>query len=118
MTALNIIDYFDELRPNSFDNITKLNWIKSVECDISKQLALYKEDEPDLDFIDSENPELILGEDYRDLYLYYLIAMADMTNGEFRMYSVSSAYFNSLYDKWKREERSCNMPACTASITV
>ncbi len=118
MKASDIIEYFDSLRPNSFDYDTKLDWIKSIECDIAKQLVLHKRADSNFDFMDVRDPELVLGREYKDLYLYYMISMADMTNGEFKMYTVSSSYFNSLFDKWKRAERGCNIPDCSISIRL
>ncbi len=118
MKALDVVNYFNEIRPNSFDNDTKIGWLKDVEHDIVYQRALHGNIELDEGFMEEENPDLTLGREWRDLYVYYMISMADMTNGEMRLYSVSSVYFNSLFDKWKRRERARNMPYCTISIRI
>lgn len=110
MKALDVISIFDKLRPNSFDFGTKRGWVTVIEADLRNYDALHKEENPDMSFLQDENFDLMLNKSYSDLYVYYLISMADMANGEFRMYNISSAYFNSLFDKWKRNHRSKNAP--------
>ena len=118
MTALDVISIFNKIRPNSFDFASKRAWVNSVETDIRRFAALHSENTPDTEFLNKENPELYLNESYADLYVYYLISMADMTNGEYRLYNISSTYFNSLFDKWKREHRQSNVPLGASAIKI
>ena len=110
MKALDVISVFDKLRPNSFDFGTKRGWVAVIEADIRNYDALHRHESPDMSFLQDDNFVLMLDKTYSDLYVYYLISMADMANGEFRMYNISSAYFNSLMDKWKRGHRGKNLP--------
>ncbi len=116
MKTLDVISSFDKLRPNSFDFATKKAWVTAIETDIRNYAALHSIKKPDLSFYSDENPTLCLDETYSDLYVYYLISMADMANGEFRLYNISSAYFNSLFDKWKRIHRGENVPEKNTGI--
>ncbi len=110
MKALDIISAFDRLRPNSFEFDTKKSWLITLETNIRSFHCLHTLAGPDLSFANEENPDLLLGREYTGLYVYYLISMADLTNGEYKLYNVSSMYFNSLFDKWKRAHRAKHMP--------
>ena len=118
MKALDVIEIFDKIRPNSFDYKSKRGWVDSVETDIRRFAALHIQSGPENTQTSEENPVLFLDKSYADLYVYYLVSMADMTNGEYRLYNISSTYFNSLFDKWKRQYRSSNIPDKTESIKI
>ncbi len=118
MKALDVIEIFDKIRPNSFDYKSKMAWVKSVETDIRRFAALHMETPAQSLWQNEENPELFLDSSFSDLYVYYLVSMADMTNGEYRLYNISSTYFNSLFDKWKRVYRSSKLPEKSSSIKM
>ena len=118
MKALDVIEIFDRIRPNSFEYNCKRAWVNSVETDIRRFAALHLENVSDTEWQRQENPSLFLDFSYADLYVYYLVSMADMTNGEYRLYNISSTYFNSLFDKWKRQYRSVNTPNKSESIKI
>ncbi len=118
MKALDVIEIFDKIRPNSFEYKSKKAWVDSVETDIRRFAALHRENTPDNLQLNEENPVLFLDFSYADLYVYYLVSMADMTNGEYRLYNISSTYFNSLFDKWKRQYRSSNTPEKPKPIKI
>lgn len=118
MKALDVIEIFDKIRPNSFEYKTKRQWLDCIETDIRRFAVLHTDEITDTSFAGEENPTLYLDESYMDLYTYYLISMADMSNGEYRMYNISSTYFNSIFDKWKRIYRGANKPCCNISISL
>ena len=116
MKALDVISAFDKLRPNSFEYDIKKSWLTCIETDIRRFSSLHSAQNMDFNFSLEENPTLFLDENYMDLYVYYLISMADMTNAEYRLYNISSIYFNSLFDKWKKEHRAKNKPQTNIAI--
>ncbi len=118
MTMLDVIGIFDKIRPNSFDFASKRAWVNSIETEIRRFAALHKDIKEDMSFIKEENPTLFLAKNYADVYVYYLVSMGDMTNGEFRLYNISSSYFNSIFEKWKKEYRSINTPSKITNIKV
>ncbi|MBO7288445.1 MAG: hypothetical protein J6V03_00445 [Clostridia bacterium] len=118
MKTLDVIEIFDKIRPNSFDFASKRAWVNSIETDIRRFGALHREIKEDMSFLNEENPTLFLDENYADVYVYYLVSMGDMTNGEFRLYNISSSYFNSIFEKWKKEYRSFNIPLKNTSIKI
>lgn len=115
MKALDVISEFDNLRPNSFDFAMKKSWLDTIESDIKYYISLHKNSVETFD-AHEDNPTLSLAENYKDIYVYYLISKGDMANGEFRLYNISSAYFNALFDKWKREYRDKNPPLKNTAI--
>ena len=118
MKALDVISYFDNIRPNSFDYKTKRMWLLSLETDIRKFVCLHSMKKLDSDYESEENPTLYLGENHMDMYAYYLASMADMTNAEYDLYNVNSSYFNSLFSKWKKSHRSANLPDEAVKIKI
>ena len=118
MKMLDVIEIFDKIRPNSFDFASKRAWVNSIETDIRRFAALHKEVKDDMGFLKEENPTLFLEKNYADIYVYYLVSMGDMANGEFRLYNISSSYFNSILDKWKKEYRSLNTPSKNTAIKI
>lgn len=118
MKVLDVISYFDNIRPNSFDYKTKKIWLLSLETDIRKFVCLHSDKSFDTSYANEENPDLYLGENYMDMYAYYLASMADMTNAEYSLYNINSTYFNSLFSKWKKEHRCANVPQKTTKIKL
>lgn len=118
MKALDVISYFDNIRPNSFDYKTKKMWLMSLETDIRRFAYLHSTKELDNSYTADDNPDLFLDEKHMDMYAYYLVSMADMTNAEYSLYNISSTYFNSLFAKWKRHYRSENIPELKSAIKL
>lgn len=118
MKLLDVISYFDKIHPNSFDYNTKRSWLLSLETEIKSFIYLHKKGEYSTDYINEENPELILDANHMELYVYYLVSMADMTNAEYKLYNISSTYFNKLFDRWKKRHRSTNLPEKTRNIKI
>jgi len=118
VTLVDVISLFDNTRPNSFDFETKRKWVLSLESEIREFVCLHSEKNPDMKFWDEENPKLILDSSNTDLYLFYLVSMGDLTNAEYRLYNMSSTYFNSVFMEWKRHFRAHNCPCKNTDIKV
>ena len=71
-----------------------------------------------MSFAEDDNPELMLDKNYTDLYVYYLVSMADMANAEYRLYTISSTYFNGLFERWKKMYRTSNKPQTNICIKI
>ncbi|MBR3933737.1 MAG: hypothetical protein IKJ68_07520 [Clostridia bacterium] len=116
MNLIDAISSFDKIRPNSFDFETKKTWVLNMESEIRGFAALHSGKEADMDFYTKENPKLFLDDTGADIYVFYLISMADLANGEYRLYNVSSTYFNSVFDRWKKRYRAQNRPKTNINI--
>ena len=118
MTLVDVISRFDKIRPNSFEYKTKRDWLMSLENRIRDFVNLHLGKKADMDFSEKENPSLFLDDSYIDIYVYYLASMGDLTNAEYQLYNISSAYFNSVYKEWKRRYREENLPQKNTSIKL
>ena len=116
MNLIDVISLFDKSRPNSVDFQTKKTWVLNIESEIRRFSCLHTGRCADMDFYNKENPELFLDDTKSDIYVFYMMSMADLTNGEYRLYNVSSTYFNGIFDLWKKEYRSKNCPETNINI--
>lgn len=118
MTLVDVISSFDKIRPNSFDFETKRKWLLTIESEIRQFACLHSGSKDDMGFLTEENPELFLDDTNTDIYVFYLVSMGDLANAEYRLYNISSTYFNSCFLEWKRKYRSHNFPIGNVSIKV
>lgn len=118
MTATDIITRCDRIKPNEYSYIQKRKWLDTIESEIRQYITLYSNTEADMSFVEEENPSLALGEDFADIYLYYIISMIDLSNQEYALYNNSSAFYNDRMRKWQRKYRRENLPCTKTSIKV
>lgn len=116
MKALDIIAACDSLKPNEYSQSQKREWLNKIESDIRKYAALHSEAKADMLFSEEENPELFLDDSRKDVYIYYLISMIDLSNQEYKLYNNSASYFNYVFSEWKKQHRRENTPVCKTTI--
>ncbi len=109
-TFIDAVTAADVLSPNNFLQLQKRNWIFTLEGKIRYFMSMYGETDYDDSFESEDNPELILGADGSDIYVYYLLSMMDMANSDIAMYNNHSAMFNSLMTEWQKQYRRENIP--------
>lgn len=101
MTFKQIIDYVDLVRPNAFDNETKLFWLCEAEGIVrSEILCSDVSNFPERVSLD-ESPSAPMP--YARLYAYYLFAMIDYLLSDYDRYKISCEMFESAaaaYAKW------------------
>lgn len=105
MTCYEIVSGIDNLRPNTESEQTKKEWINVLETKIAEHMTQFSECEVVL-----SNEKLLLGEEYRDMYIYYAVSMIDLKNQDIAMYNNSSAFFNDMFTSWKKKWRRENIP--------
>ena len=118
MKLTDIITHCDKIKPNVYTYADKRKWLEKIETDIRRFADRFSNRETSLGFLDEENPELFLGQEERDLYVYYLISMIDISNQEYALYNNSSSFFNSLFSKWQKAYRRENLPLTQSQIKV
>ena len=118
MTATDVITHCDKIKPNVYEYKQKRQWLNNIESEIRRYAAMYSQNLPDLTFWEDENPDLFLGDDYMDLYAYYLISMIDLSNQEYALYNNSCAFHNDRLRLWQKKYRRENAPKCNISITT
>ena len=118
MTATDIITKCDTIKPNEYSYFQKRKWLNTIESEIRQYVSLYSEETADLSFVSEENPVLFLGEEFCDIYLYYIISMIDISNQEYALYNNSSTFYNDKLRTWQKKYRRDNVPKCKTSIKI
>lgn len=103
-------------KPSQFDWGDFVRWTSNLEKKIHTEIFLTHEDPPketfDRYYEDSNEEELLLPEEYSDIYKYYLYSMIDFENQESDRYAASSTMFNQAYTEfaqfWNRTHKPCN----------
>ncbi len=118
MRITDVITQCDRIKPNEYTYDDKRRWVEKAETDIRRFANRFSLEKADMSFKTEEDPQLFLGTEYMDIYLYYLISMIDLSNQEYALYNNSSAFFNSLFLKWQKNHRRENIPEKSAQIKV
>lgn len=106
MTVKSAIDTADEIRPNSFSQELKINWIAAFERRIYNEIfAVHKN--ADAEFTDTDNltegTVLFAPAPYDEAYVLHLCAMMDFYNAEYSRYNNDKMLLDALYSdfcKW------------------
>lgn len=102
MTAQEVIDHVDSVKPNAFTSTDKLVWLNEIEGRVQTEVFLRKPDE--LIPLKSVTDELMVPYPYSSLYSFYLQAMVDFHNNEYDRYDNTYAAFNKKwveFMKWR-----------------
>lgn len=117
MTIMDALYRIDELKPNSYSQTEKIKWLSSLDGVIKSEIidtheggenkVLPKGGYPeDVDL----NTELLVPYPYDDIYLRWLEAQIDYTNGEYGKYNNSLVAFNDAYILYQKYYNRINMP--------
>ena len=92
MTVIEILNRVDELKPNTFPQKMKENWLMELEAKALRLMSQYEE----------EIPEAELHMDDAEIYVLWLFAMIDFHNEEYEKYNNSMAMFQTAYSEFER----------------
>jgi hypothetical protein len=118
MTIMDALYRIDELKPNSYSQPEKIKWLSSLDGVIKSEIidtheggegkvfSGYAED-ADLTTV------LLVPAPYDDIYLKWLEAQIDYTNGEIGKYNNSIVAYNDAYDLYQRQYNRTHMPKGT-----
>ena len=103
MTIRELIEYVDEIRPNSFGNKTKTVWINEIEGAVQTEImGIYPADVASYDAERDANAELLVKAPHAKLYAWYLVAMMDLVSLGDVAYENSYRVFNNFWDEYAR----------------
>lgn len=101
-----IINKVDELKPNSYSNEQKTEWISKVEGIINAELfEVPEEGLLVLDYELDKDKMLRALHPYKDIYEYYVMAMIDFNNNDIEAYTNSMEMFNATYEEYAKYAR-------------
>ena len=113
-----ILAKVDNLKPNMYSQSLKRSWLNSAEIKIREFMAMYNNSLFDDSFIEEENPYLTLKEDKSDLYVYYVMAMIDLSNQDITLYNNNVIIFTDMLEDFKKQYRREHTPQKNTSTTL
>ena len=103
MTLTEAISAADAVKPNAFDAATKSRWLSDVEGDVQLRVLLTDPDElTRYVWPDDADTALLAAPPHDRLYVAYLLAMIDFSNGDLDRYQASAAMFNGAFRDYMR----------------
>jgi hypothetical protein len=115
MTIMDALYRIDELKPNGYSQTEKIKWLSSLDGVIKSEIIDTHEGGEDIVFSgygeDADlSTVLLVPAPYDDIYLKWLEAMIDYTNGEYGKYNNSLVTYNDAYDLYQRHYNRTHMP--------
>lgn len=115
MTINEAITQIDSLKVNTYTPADKIGWLSRVDTMIKKNIIDTHEGAETVLFAgytEETDPEtvLLVPAPYDELYIRYLEAQIDYTNGEYAKYNNSITMFNSAYEAYANFYNRNNMP--------
>lgn len=118
MTILQAIQKIDTLKPNTYTQSEKVAWLNTIEGLIKRNVIDTHEDGEGIEFTgyDQDTPvdtEMIVYEPYDELYVLWLEAMINYTNGEFVKYNNTIIRVNDMQQAFANDYNRRHMPIGT-----
>lgn len=115
MTIIEAIEKIDTLKPNTYTKEEKIRWLSTIEGVIVRNVIEGHEGDENISFdgYDEDtdlDTELIVQEPYDEIYLLWLDAMIDYTNGEFTRYNNTIIRYNDMFTAFSRDFNRTHMP--------
>lgn len=118
MTIIEAIQAVDSLKPNTYSQPEKIQWLSELDGTIKAEIIDTHEGGEDIVFngYDVNTPletELIVTAPYDRIYKSWLESRIDYANGEFTRYNNSVTVFNTDYLSFQRAYNRKHMPKGT-----
>lgn len=101
MTINGAIDLLDGQKPNGYPEENKRAWLDKLDRMVFREVIETHEGGPEsfdgYDALTDGDTELLIPDEFRDVYLYWLYAMVDFANQEMQRYGNSMLMFNNSY---------------------
>lgn len=114
MTIIEAINSIDALKTNAFTQSDKVKWLSRLDWRIKRDIIDTHEGESisfsGYDDDTALDTELLAPAPYDEMYLRWMEAQMDYTNGEYDRYNNSITMFNTAYSDYERYYNRMNMP--------
>ena len=111
MTVLKAIHELDSLRPNSYSQEQKIQWLDRLDSFIrSSILSRYPEAKADLLNLGDPERELLMKDPYDEAYLYWLLSRIHYFNEEIDRYNAAVRLFRAGFEDYQRDLLQKQMP--------
>lgn len=115
MTIIEAINRIDSLKPNTFAPVDKIKWLSNFDGMVKKEIIDTHEGSENITF-EGYNEEtaldtvMLVPAPYDDVYIKWLEAQIDYTNGETPRYENSMIAFNNAFATFQRYYNRTHMP--------
>lgn len=99
MTARQIIDRVNEIKPNAFTDAVKLAWLNELEGRVAAEVLLMPPAEIKGAALTMTSVPLV-DPPYDDMYVHWLEARIDESNGEYSKYQNTMQRFNACFSEF------------------
>ena len=115
MTISEAIAKVNEIKPNAYLQLIKIGWLSTLEWIIMRDIVETHEDSSEVEFNGyNENTPLetvlIAPDPYDEIYVRWLEAQIDYTNGEIGKYNNSMAMFNTSMESFRNYYNRKHLP--------
>ena len=115
MTLGEAISRLDELKPNGFSRGQKIFWLSALDATVKKEIIDSHEGGGDMGFVpydegSADDTALLVPAPYDEVYLRYLEAQIDYSNGEYDRFNNSNAMYTAAYTAFSRAYNRSHMP--------
>ena len=98
MTIQELFAYVDNIKPNVFDEQTKIVWLNEIEARVQEEILLRWRGERTLyRWPEDKEASPILDPPEDAVYRHWLEAQIDYSNGEYSKYQATAARFNQAW---------------------
>ena len=109
MTINEAIMAADDMRPNVYDEETKVKWLEELDGRIVQEVE-QGNILPEYSYSGDGDTELRVSKPHEDIYPMYLVAMIDYNNGDTDLAVNSMNLFNQRYDVFAKWYNRSHMP--------
>ena len=107
MTIMDAIFRIDELKPNSYSQSEKIKWLSTLDGLVKSEIIDTHEGGEDVVFSGyDENTDLstvlLIPAPYDHIYIHWLEARIDYSNGEYGKYNNSLVAYNDAYSIFQK----------------
>lgn len=114
MTILDAIHQIDTLKPNTYSQEQKIRWLSTLDGTVKKEIIDTHEGGENVPFepytVATATSELLIPAPYDEVYIRWLEAQIDYTNGEYNKYQNSMTMYNTAYSSFERYYNRTHMP--------
>ena len=105
----------DALKPNTYTQGDKIEWLSTLDAKVKSQIIDAHEcNEPvsfdGYDIVNDQDTELLVPAPYDEMYLRWLEAMIDYHNSDDDRYNNAIMLFNNAYEGYKKYYTRTHMP--------
>ncbi len=118
MTILEIINRVDTIKPNSYTQTEKIDWLSTLDGIIKNEIIDTYEGSEAIVF-EGYTPDtsldtvLLVPAPYDDIYIRWLESRIDYANGEYNKYNNSATAYNAAFEAYSRYYNTHHKPKHT-----